>query len=218
MNQTAYDYQSEALLKGVRVTYSIKHLPCSNPSCLTCMTGMGHGPYWYASYILDGQKKTVFLGRKFKPLDMSVVIKSLHKAKDPNSTTSDFTQKTSQDSNSRAESLRANSEKSELNKSEPNQTESNRARPVNSETQKANIASAGVKKRSTFSLQNAFPRLPERKDFDQDLRLLKGAATSSNLKYVYRKLIKKYHPDQFAGNSQMDRWLSEINSLYKDLQ
>lgn len=210
MNQKAYDYQSESLLKGVRVTYSIKHLPCSNPSCLTCMTGMGHGPYWYASYILEGQKKTVFIGRKFKPLDMSVVLKNLHKAKGPKPTTPEFAQRPSFNT----ETLNSGQSNAESGKPDSTIGRNKRAEP---KTANPGSTTGETKKRSTFSLQNAFPKLPEHKDFDQDLRLLKGAAKSSNLKYVYRNLIKKYHPDQFAGNSQMDRWLSEINSLYKDL-
>ena len=187
MNQKAYDYQAESQLKGIRVTYSIKHLPCSNPSCLTCMTGMGHGPYWYASYILEAQKKTVFIGRKFKPLDMSVVLKNLTKAKARKASAADSV------------------------------SSGPRASVVEPPSFRPSHVKTAPKKSSTFSLKNAFPQLPVREDFDQDLRLLKGAASSSNLKYVYRKLIKKYHPDQFAGNSQMDRWLSEINSLYKEL-
>ena len=172
MNQKAFDHNANATLKGVRITYSIKHLPCSNPACLTCMTGNGHGPYWYASYVLDGQKKTVFLGRTFKPLDMAVLLKSHQRAKTP-----------------------------ENPKPSP----------------KAKVKPSEPVKRSTHTLKNAFPPLPNRLDFNQDLRILKGAAMSTNLKSIYRKLIKKYHPDQFAGNPQMDRWLSEINSAYKEL-
>ena len=161
MTQNPKDWEFDPLASGIKVTYSIKHLPCSNSECLICMTGKGHGPYWYAQYELDGTKKNVFLGRRFKPLDLAKLIQ----------------------------------------------------RNIN------NLSSDKEKQmpKSTHHLQDRFKPMPTLGEFEKDLKTLKAALHSASLKLYYRKLIKKYHPDQFAGNPQMDRWMSEINGTYRHL-
>jgi DnaJ-class molecular chaperone len=37
----------------------------------------------------------------------------------------------------------------------------------------------------------------------------------SALKTIYKKLIKKYHPDQFPEHRHMNSWMAEINGLYQ---
>lgn len=58
----------------VVVRYSIEYLTCDNKECHSCRVGKGHGPYWYASFSLRGTEKRIFLGKKFKPVDISSVI------------------------------------------------------------------------------------------------------------------------------------------------
>src|SRR3989339_808329 len=151
MVQNPFDQQPP----GVTVTYQVKHLPCSSPGCILCLTERGHGPYWYAQYEMDGSTKHVFLGRKLKPLDLAKIAPQ-----------------------------------------EPVQPTTKK--PMKGET-------------STHSLRDKFQSLPTSAEFERDLLLLKGAARGENLKGVYRKLIKKYHPEQFKGHPQMNRWMSEIN-------
>jgi len=77
-----------------------------------------------------------------------------------------------------------------------------------------------VGKVSSFkSKRQASPKLtpPSQVDFEQDMRILQGAARNENLKLVYRKLIKKYHPDQYESSAQLNQWMSEINGVYHKL-
>ncbi len=144
-----------------KVTYSIKHLPCSDPGCLTCLTGKGHGPYWYAQYELEGETKNIFLGRKFKPLDLKGLLQK---------------------------NLRAKASQPQMN---------------------------SIK--STYSLKEKFKPIPTLNEFQEDLQKLKQEAKRGNIKGLYRQLSKKYHPDQYNGNRQMNRWMSEINGLFRQL-
>ena len=150
----------EALATDIKITYSIKHLPCSDPGCLTCLTSKGHGPYWYAQYQLEGEVKNVFLGRKFKPLDLADMIQRQLTAKEQN-------------------------------------------------TMNAT--------KSTHSLKERFKPMPTFSEYQEDLKALQAAAKVGSAKGLYRQLIKKYHPDQFNGNPQMNRWMSEINGIFRKL-
>ena len=58
---------------------------------------------------------------------------------------------------------------------------------------------------------------PSVHEFEQDLSLLKGMRYQEGLKRVYRKLIKRYHPDQYPDHPTMNDWMAEINELYKTL-
>ena len=161
MTKNPKETDFDTLAEGIKITYSIKHLPCSNPGCLTCLTSKGHGPYWYAQYSLDGSAKNVFLGRKFKPLDLASLIQ--------------------------------------------------RSRQAQASTQQMNAA------KSTYSLKEKFQPMPTISEFQRDVRELKALTVRGNAKGLYRQLIKKYHPDQYNGNPQMNRWMSEINGLFKQL-
>ena len=35
------------------ITYQLQYRKCGKPTCSTCKSGVGHGPYWYA-YWRDG--------------------------------------------------------------------------------------------------------------------------------------------------------------------
>jgi hypothetical protein len=45
------------------ITYQLQYRKCGKPTCSTCKTGVGHGPYWYA-YWRDGTKlRSGYIGK-----------------------------------------------------------------------------------------------------------------------------------------------------------
>jgi len=45
------------------ITYQLQYRKCGKPTCGTCKTGIGHGPYWYA-YWRDGAKlRSGYIGK-----------------------------------------------------------------------------------------------------------------------------------------------------------
>ena len=45
------------------ITYQLQYRKCGKPTCSTCKTGTGHGPYWYA-YWRDGTKlRSGYIGK-----------------------------------------------------------------------------------------------------------------------------------------------------------
>ena len=197
------------MAQGISISYSVKYLPCNDTECTTCLMGKGHGPYWYAQYELAGELKNVFLGKEFRPLDLEKVIrKNMEQAANAGSDQS-FAQS--------AEPIFATADyASDIFEKEPeevafveeNPRDANHIDRIDRKklnTAKKNRASIGI-----------LP-MPSRAEFEQDLRILRGALRHSNLKHVYRKLIKKYHPDQFQGNPIMNHWMSEINTQYNQL-
>ena len=190
------------MLDQVVVTYSIKYLPCSNPDCLTCLTAKGHGPYWYAHFTLAGEEKKVFLGKAFKPMDLTKILMGERmgaKKTDP----------IHQEEQARSYE-KAQQEEAELGAVNPEQ-------PLDYNSDNPLIDRVGpIPSRQKNKIESS-PKLPTEADFEQDLRLLKGAARSENLKYVYRNLIKKYHPDQFGNHPKLHHWMTEINGTYHRL-
>ena len=183
-----------ALANGVAISYSVKYLPCNNPECMTCLMGKGHGPYWYAQYELEGEAKNVFLGREFRPLDMAKVILNNYQQ----------SKQTAASESAKAKATNA-------------QATNEPATPME-DPKVDRIGKVSLGKFEDPKTKETVTSMPSRRDFERDLLLLKGAVRSQNLKAVYRKLIKKYHPDQFQGNPVMNRWMTEINGQYNRLQ
>jgi hypothetical protein len=50
------------------VNYHAIFIPCGSPGCLTCATGRGHGPYWYARWWEGGRRRSKYIG-KFLPTE-----------------------------------------------------------------------------------------------------------------------------------------------------
>ncbi len=45
------------------ITYQLQYRKCGKPTCSTCKSGIGHGPYWYA-YWRDGAKlRSGYIGK-----------------------------------------------------------------------------------------------------------------------------------------------------------
>ena len=45
------------------ITYQLQYRKCGKPTCSTCKSGVGHGPYWYA-YWRDGAKlRSGYIGK-----------------------------------------------------------------------------------------------------------------------------------------------------------
>ncbi|PCI29597.1 MAG: hypothetical protein COB67_03735 [SAR324 cluster bacterium] len=162
---------SQIELDKIVIRYAVEYHACNQEGCYSCLMGRRHGPYWYGSFLLAGEQKKIFLGKKFKPLDIKAVIrKDLLKQK-------------------KAE------EKAQKN----NWVE--------------RIDTKKLRRRKAQKVTVLSP-LPTFKDFERDLRVLKTALPAGELKQIYRKLIKKYHPDQYPDHPQFTRWMAEINGHY----
>ncbi len=49
------------------ITYQLQYRKCGKPTCSTCKTGVGHGPYWYA-YWRDGSRlRSGYIGKVQPP-------------------------------------------------------------------------------------------------------------------------------------------------------
>ncbi len=178
--------KSDNKTKKAGLTYKLKHLFCHDPDCQTCSKGKGHGPFWHAIIDFGDHKKTVFLGKDFKPLEFgreSGEDKKSHQQPDKKSR--------SQDKVNSAENrfdLNLNelfSEKKYQSKQKPDKTD-------------------------RF--------VPTKLDFERDLRTLKTTLKATNLKSIYRKLSKKYHPDNYPGVDHVNGWMAEINGQYCQLK
>lgn len=208
------------MLDQVVITYSLKYLPCSKDDCLTCLTAKGHGPYWYAHFTLKGEQKDIFLGRSFKPMDLTkILMGDILKGKP--------VAEVEKEEQARAyEAAQASDHLDEALHSphEPQAQAETASETLTEEAPQSGPAAehhidrvGKVQRTKRASKPAAKPSPPSWADFKQDLMLLEGAARSNNLKLVYRKLIKKYHPDQYASDSRLDQWMSEINGTYHRL-
>ena len=50
------------------IVYQQESVNCGKANCTKCAKGEGHGPYWYAYYTERGRTKSVYIGKKWKPL------------------------------------------------------------------------------------------------------------------------------------------------------
>ena len=183
------------MTQDIRISYLVKYLPCEDANCISCLTGKGHGPYWYAQYDLNGEAKNVFLGKEFRPLDLQKVI--LQNA----------------DSHQPSHEHESTQEKA-AEQATQNDT---KTAPEKKSNHIDHVDLSGVRKVKRNRASVGTMPLPTRAEFEQDLKILQGAAIGENLKIVYRKMIKKYHPDRFGGDHVMNHWMSEINTQYHQL-
>lgn len=49
---------------GVKISYRQQYRRCGKPGCPTCSGGPGHGPYWYASWWIDGRSRSRYIGKE----------------------------------------------------------------------------------------------------------------------------------------------------------
>lgn len=45
------------------ITYQLQFRKCGKPSCSTCRSGQGHGPYWYAYWREGSRLKSGYVGK-----------------------------------------------------------------------------------------------------------------------------------------------------------
>lgn len=163
------------------LTYKLKRVFCQDPTCSACAGGKGHGPYWHAIVGSGHEKRTVFLGKHFKPFAMEKESENDGKTRQPSNDSHH------ENRNNIAENRFSLKTKQKL------------ATPVNQTTRINSPKNLSV---------------PSRSDFERDLHTLKTTLRAANLKSIYRKLTKKYHPDNYPGISHITAWMAEINGLY----
>ncbi|MBT4288118.1 MAG: hypothetical protein HOD92_12350 [Deltaproteobacteria bacterium] len=192
--QTLHIFNSKSKsIEKVNIIYTDKFLKCGDDNCSVCSTGLGHGPYWNATFSFKGQIKNILLGKKFSPQKVEAEIRKLMDLTDPDQ--------------------RFNPNKQKVLKpkrSEPGLSLNNNIK--NNLIDRIDISKIPNKVNRTRSFQ-AHP--PGRNDFEKDLSLLSKIKHPTALKTIYKKLIKKYHPDQFPGHRHMNDWMAEINGLYQ---
>ena len=47
----------------LHITYQHQYRKCGKPSCSTCRTGQGHGPYWYAYWREGSRLRSGYIGK-----------------------------------------------------------------------------------------------------------------------------------------------------------
>src|SRR6516162_8593996 len=50
-----------------KTTYHQQVTYCGKPRCRKCREGVGHGPYWYAYQIVNGQTTRTYIGKNLPP-------------------------------------------------------------------------------------------------------------------------------------------------------
>src|SRR5690348_4796449 len=50
-------------MNGNNITYRQQYSFCSKPGCRKCREGIGHGPYWYASQVVEGRTVRTYIGK-----------------------------------------------------------------------------------------------------------------------------------------------------------
>jgi DNA-binding SARP family transcriptional activator len=50
-----------------KITYHQQVTYCGKPRCRKCREGIGHGPYWYAYQIVNGQTTRTYIGKRLPP-------------------------------------------------------------------------------------------------------------------------------------------------------
>ncbi len=169
----------------VAVSYSLKYLPCDEKGCPTCRSQKGHGPYWHATLSANGEQVSIFMGRRFKTLKLDKAMQRLV-----------IKEETTQ-------------------KKKVNSVSNVFPNPQNNEANLIDRIDTSKIPRKVSKPRQIKTSPPSRQDFEQDLFLLKNTNQPGKLKKVYRNLIKKYHPDQYPGNLQLNTWMSEINGQYQ---
>jgi hypothetical protein len=45
------------------ITYQLQYRKCGKPTCSTCRTSQGHGPYWYAYWREGSRLRSGYVGK-----------------------------------------------------------------------------------------------------------------------------------------------------------
>jgi len=49
------------------ITYQLQYRQCGKSSCNSCVTGRGHGPYWYAYWREGSRLRSGYVGKVLPP-------------------------------------------------------------------------------------------------------------------------------------------------------
>jgi hypothetical protein len=52
------------------ITYQFQYRKCGKPSCSTCRSSQGHGPYWYAYWREGSRLRSAYIG-KVRPTSLT---------------------------------------------------------------------------------------------------------------------------------------------------
>jgi hypothetical protein len=58
------------------ITYQLQYRKCGKPSCRTCRSRPGHGPYWYAYWREGSRLRSTYIG-KVRPASLDTSLGSL---------------------------------------------------------------------------------------------------------------------------------------------
>jgi hypothetical protein len=65
----------ETLPSNQHITYQLQYRKCGKPSCSTCRSGQGHGPYWYAYWREGSRLRSAYIG-KIRPASPDTALES----------------------------------------------------------------------------------------------------------------------------------------------
>lgn len=63
----------------ISITYSQEPHPCKKLDCPLCQAGKAHPAHWYASTFIDKQERHLYLGSKFRPVNLDEFLKYMPK-------------------------------------------------------------------------------------------------------------------------------------------
>ncbi|HEV3309988.1 MAG TPA: DUF6788 family protein [Chloroflexota bacterium] len=72
MNSRKFSFPSEG-----SVSYRQSYRRCGKPTCSTCRNGVGHGPYWYATWREGAKVRTAYVGREQPPEPQPLSVRTL---------------------------------------------------------------------------------------------------------------------------------------------
>ncbi|MGK0290871.1 MAG: hypothetical protein ACI86H_002334, partial [bacterium] len=52
--------------KNPQISYHLEYIRCRKTDCPICSVSSGHGPYWFASMVVQGSILRLYLGKKFR--------------------------------------------------------------------------------------------------------------------------------------------------------
>jgi len=193
----------------ITITYSQEPYVCKRPECSLCKKGRGHSPQWYASTIINGSERHLYLGGEFRPVFRKEFLQQEQKSKK-------YKEQNKKDIQEFEKIEISNKiESAELAKSNNDcQQEVSLVQERLSKKPIKESKGCPINKKNP-GLDIPLPPLPTSKEFYRDLNKFKNVRFK-DVKVKYRQLIKKYHPDQFAGQDiQLQEWMKIINMVHE---
>ncbi|MGK5093484.1 J domain-containing protein [Deltaproteobacteria bacterium TL4] len=177
---------------------------CKKNDCSLCCSGKKHSPYYFASTAIDGIERHVYIGSKFRTVTLQDFQKSIVVEDVAQESCADETEETI----SRHDKLLILHSKA-LKKAGFSTSEY---------IHNYRIEVVRIPKASTDTLDESDesedrPRLPSEQEFFSDLKRFKTIRLK-DVKFQYRNLIKKYHPDRFGHDHyHVQEWMKIINQV-----